>query len=286
MQKYFSKFAAFAALSVALSATAVQAEELKKVTGLKTPESVIADKKGHIFISEIGEFGKDGDGQISVVGKDGKLSVFAKGLDDPKGLAIIGDDLYVADNHRIIKITPNGKWQVFVAASAFPEQPQFLNDLERDLAGKYLYVSDSGDLKGKGGAIYRISLDGKVTTVINQAGDARVQGPNGLLMDDTGEVLTYVDFVSGILYTLNFKSGKLTDVAEGFGGGDGVVHHPNGLIYVSDWKNGKVFSVHHDQVKLIKDGFKAAADIALSADGKYILVPDMTAGELIWLPLK
>lgn len=285
MQKKFNWVTSLVALSLVFASSAIHAEELRKISGLKSPESVIADKKGHIFISEIGEFGKDGDGQISVVDKNGKLSVFAKGLDDPKGLAIIGDNLYVADNHRIIKIAPNGQWQVFVAAEAFPEKPQFLNDLERDLAGKYLYVSDSGDLKGKGGAIYRISLDGKVSTVINQAKDARVQGPNGLLMDDTGQVLTFVDFISGVLYTLNLKSGQLDDVATGFGGGDGVVHHPSGLVYVSDWKNGKVFSVHHDQVKLLKDGFKSAADIGLSADGKFILVPDMNAGELIWLPL-
>jgi sugar lactone lactonase YvrE len=285
MQKHFNWFSTLTALWILLSGAVLQAEELKKVTGLKSPESVVADKKGHVFISEIGEFGKDGDGQISVVGADGKLAVFAKGLDDPKGLALIGDNLYVVDNHRILKIAPDGKWQVFVAAAAFPEKPLFLNDLERDLPGKFLYVSDSGDLKGKGGAIYRISLDGKVTTVINQAKDARVLAPNGLLMDDTGDVLTYVDFASGILYSLNLKSGKLVDIAQGFGGGDGVVHHPSGLIYVSDWKNGKIFSVHHDEVKLIKDGFKSAADIGLSADGKFLLVPDMTAGELIWLPL-
>ncbi|PKO25491.1 MAG: gluconolaconase [Betaproteobacteria bacterium HGW-Betaproteobacteria-8] len=264
-----------------LSACAVPPQ---KVSGLKTPESVIQAKDGRIFISEINEFGKDGDGQISVIDDKGNLSIFATGMDDPKGMAIIGDDLYVADKTRILKVAPDGNWQVFVAAEAFPAVPQFLNDMERDLQGNYLYVSDSGDLE-KGGAIYRISLDGQVSPVIDYAQDARVLAPNGLLMDDSGEVLLFVDFASGVLYSLNMKTNTLTDLAEGLGGADGLVHHPNGLLYVSDWKNGKVFSVLHDEVKLVKDGFQAAADIALTADGKYILVPDMKAGELVWVPV-
>ncbi len=261
------------------------AAEPTKITGFKTPESIVAAKDGRIYISEIGEFGKDGDGQISVIDKNGKVSVFASGMDDPKGLALIKGILYVADKTRILKVTPDGKWQVFVPAEAFASTPQFLNDLEPDTLGN-LYVSDSGDLKGAGGAIYRIDPEGKTTLVIDSKQDPRVLTPNGLLMDDTGDVLIWVDFTSGILYSLNMKTHNMIDLAAGFGGGDGVVHHPNGVMYVSDWKNGKLFSVMHDEVKLIQEGFKASADIALSADQKYILVPDMKAGELVWVPIK
>jgi gluconolactonase len=273
-----------AGLFLLLNGLTACAASPQKVTGLKTPESVIQAQDGRIFVSEINEFGKDGDGQISVIDQKGKLSIFTTGMDDPKGLAIIGNDLYVADKTRILKVAPDGNWEVFVAADAFPATPQFLNDLERDLQGNYLYVSDSGDLE-KGGAIYRISLDGQVTTVIDHTQDPRVLAPNGLLMDDSGDVLLFVDFSSGVLYSFNMQNRMLTDLAEGFGGGDGLVHHPNNLMYVSDWKNGKVFSVLHDEVKLVKDGFQAAADIALTTDGKYILVPDMKAGELIWVPI-
>lgn len=276
--------ASFLGLFIMMSGLSACSVPPQKVSGLKTPESVIQAKDGRIFISEINEFGKDGDGQISVIDDKGNLSIFATGMDDPKGITIIGDDLYVADKTRILKVAPDGNWQVFVAADAFPAVPQFLNDLERDLQGNNLYVSDSGDLE-KGGAIYRISLDGQVAPVIDYAQDARVQAPNGLLMDDSGEVLLFVDFASGVLYSLNMKTNTLTDLAEGLGGADGLVHHPNGLMYVSDWKNGKVFSVLHDEVKLVKDGFQAAADIALTMDGKYILVPDMKAGELVWVPV-
>lgn len=260
----------------------------QKITGLKTPESVVQAKDGRIFISEIAEFGKDGDGQISVVDTAGKVSVFASGLDDPKGLKIIGDNLYVADKTKIIKIGLNdAKSSVFVPASGFATTPQFLNDLEADLQGN-LYVSDSGDIlgSGKGGAIYKIDSAGKASLVINGKQDARIMAPNGLLADDTGNILIYVDFTSGILYTLNQQTKALDDIAEGFGGGDGIVHHSNGNMYVSDWKSGKVFSVNRKhEVAIVKEGYQSAADIALTNDEKFLMVPDMKAGVLDFIPL-
>ena len=267
----------------------VQAHETKKITGLKMPESAIAAKDGRIFVSEIGEFGKDGDGQITVIDKNGELKVFAQGLDDPKGLAIVGNDLFVADNHRVMKITLDGKVSVFAAPEAFPEPAQFLNDLESDAAGN-IYVSDSGDLKGVGGAIYKINSKGKVTTIINGKQDARILAPNGLLMGKTQNCIMVVDFVSGVLYRLDMKKNELIEVANGFGGGDGLVKGKKGQFYVSDWKNGKVFSVKLEKgavvnAELIKEGFAAAADIAPSLDGKFLLVPDMKSGELVYLPL-
>ena len=265
----------------------VHAHETKKVTGLKMPESAIAAKDGRVFVSEIGEFGKDGDGQITVIEKNGEAKVFAQDLDDPKGLAIVGKDLYVADNHRVIKITPDGKTSVFAAAEAFPEAPQFLNDLESDASGN-IYVSDSGDLKGAGGAVYKITSQGKVSTVLSGKNDARVQAPNGLLMGKTANCIYMVDFVSGVLYRIDMKKDEMVEVAKGFGGGDGIVKVGKDQLYVSDWKNGKVLRVQLSEkgaakVALVQEGFVAAADIALSHDGKYLLVPDMKAGELVYL---
>jgi sugar lactone lactonase YvrE len=260
----------------------------QKITGLKTPESVVQAKDGRIFISEINGFGKDGDGQITLLDRHGNRSVFASGLDDPKGLAVIGKDLFVADKNKILKITPKGKVSEFVATTAFPLAPIFLNDLEADPQGN-LYVSDSGDIfnTGKGGAIYKISPNGEVTLLINDLKDARIKAPNGLLADDTGNILIVVDFSSGVLYSLDTQTGALTDIAEGFGGGDGVVHHSNGTMYISDWKSGKVFNLStRGDVELLKQGYQSAADIATTKDEHYLLVPDMKAGELDFISLK
>jgi gluconolactonase len=86
---------------------------------------------------------------------------------------------------------------------------------------------------------------------------------------------------------LNTETKTLNDVAEGFGGGDGLLHRSEGTMYVSDWKGGKVFSVTtKGDVALVKDGYQSAADIAITKDEKYIMVPDMKAGELDFIPLK
>ena len=279
----FNKNKLVFALSLLFSVGASAADP-QKVTGLQSPESVVTGSDGRVYVSEIGEFGKDGDGKVSVVGQDGKAHAFATGMDDPKGLAFFGNDLYVADKTRVLKVGIDGKWTVVAAADAFPVPPQFLNDVETDSQGN-VYVSESGDLKGKGGAIYRINKNGRVTRVVGEHVE-QVQGPNGLLMDGRGALLE-VDFVSGILYRIKLRTGEMEKIAEGFGGGDGIVRGSGGVLYVSDWKNGKVYSVNKKgEVELLKDGFQAAADIGRSRDGKYILVPDMKAGELVWLPVK
>jgi sugar lactone lactonase YvrE len=260
----------------------------QKISGLKMPESVVQATDGRVFVSEINGFGVDGDGQISVI-EAGQVKLFAKGLDDPKGLAIIGQSLYVADNKRILKFAlsgpKQGQTEVFAAATTFPVMPMFLNDLEADLAGN-LYVSDTGDLKGKGGAVYQINAQGQVRLLINGLQDNRILAPNGLLMDDTGDVLMVVDFASGILYSYNLATKQLLDIAAGFGGGDGVVQHANGSMFVSDWKNGKVFRLDMSgEVTPLAASYQSAADIALTKDEKVLMVPDMKAGELDFIVL-
>lgn len=266
------------------------AHEGKTLKGFKTPESAVSDANGRVFVSEMLEFGKDGDGQISVIEPDGRVHVFAKGLNDPKGLVLVGNTLFVADKTEVMKISEDGVVQAFAPASAFPIPPIFLNDLEADKAGN-IYVSDSGDLKGQGGggAIYKITPQGQVSLVISGKQDARILAPNGLLMGKTDNCLYLVDFISGILYRYDFKPQKLLPVARGFGGGDGLVKRKKDL-YVSDWKGGKVFLVHLKkgvvvEGELLRENFQAAADISLSKDERYLLIPDMKAGELIYMPL-
>jgi len=284
MQSKTPSLLTMTAISLLVLGTQGCADSGNSTHTFKMPESVAVAQDGKIYVSEIGEFGKDGDGRISVLGADNKPAPFAEGMDDPKGIYFRGDTLYVADNKRVLKVNPDGKWDVLAAPEAFPAAPQFLNDIVVDDAGN-VYVSDSGDLKGKGGAIYRIASDGKVSTVVDSK-NPLVLGPNGLLMGPEGSLLE-VDFVSGTLYSVNLQSGELTKMAEGLGAADGLLAGKNGEYYVSDWEGGKVFHVANDgQVKLLKDGYAAAADIALSADGKNILVPDMKAGELVPLPIE
>ena len=253
-----------------------------KITGLKTPESVVQAKDGSIYISEINEFGKDGDGQISKVDAKGNVTVFATGMDDPKGLAMIGEKLYVADKNRVLEVNKDGTWQVYGAQMLFPGTPVFLNDIVADKLGN-LYVSDSGTLKD-GGQIYKITKGGGAISVVVDSKNPDILAPNGLLFEGRNNLLS-VDFESGILYRVSIATGKTTKLAEGFGGGDGIVKTKSGKILISDWKNGKVYRIAAGKAQVVKEGYKASADIALTNDEKFIMVPDMKAGELDFIPL-
>lgn len=252
----------------------------KSIQRLATPESVVQDELGEIYVSEINGFNQDGDGTIKRIDNEGKVSTFAKGMDDPKGLALMNGKLYVADKTRILEVTQNGNWQVYTPETAFPFKPQFLNDLASDKNGN-LYVSDSGDLK-TGGAIYKVSKEGHVTTVVDRSNPA-VLAPNGLFLEGRNRLLS-VDFASGILYRINLDSGKMTVLAKGFGGGDGIIKTRSGNIYVSDWKNGNIYLAMAGKAKTIKSNYKSPADIALTVDGKFIIVPVMKAGTVEFIP--
>ncbi|MCS3903297.1 glucose/arabinose dehydrogenase [Methylohalomonas lacus] len=254
------------------------------VSGLAMPESAVAHPDGRVFISEIGEFGKDGDGQISVIGSDGSKSTLAQFLDDPKGIDLWNDRLYVADNDKLLEINMDGDVKVFAKPEDFPGTPQFLNDVEVDGQGN-IYVSDSGKDNGDNSGIYKVTQAGEVSEIIGS--DAGIKRPNGLLMDGPGQLLV-ADFGTGDLYRLDINSGKLTALNSGFGGADGLVRDSRGYLYVSDWNNGKVWQLTEPKAtpQLIGDGYEAAADIGLATDGKHLLLPDMKAGQLHYLSIR
>lgn len=268
------------------------AAEPLTVTGLKTPESVLLTSDGRLVVSEIAGFGQDGDGRLSLVQPDGSLQTLVEqGLNDPKGLAERNGIVYVADRNRILKVDREGVMISFVPADAFPTPPKFLNDLVFDAEGM-LYVSDSGELLsgGGGGAIYRITPEGEVSLLINEAQNPAIRNPNGLLFDRANpRHLLVLDFGTGELLRLDLSQGaQLSKLASGFGGGDGLAQDKQGLLILSDWKNGKVFKLDLKragaQPVVYPQAFQASADLTLSADGKTILVPDMKAGSLVFLP--
>ncbi len=273
-------------LLLGLVSSASAGDKLPKpfVTGLKLPESVAVGFDGRVYITEIGEFGKDGDGRVLVVGKDGKAVPFAEGLDDPKGIIPWMKSLFVADNKRVLRIDEKGKVHVFAAEATFPIPPRFLNDIAVDEHG-FLYVSDSGDRKGGAGAVFRIDPKGKVTLVTDTKRIPGLKIPNGLTMDGKSFLLL-LDAGAGELLRVKIADGTAVKVADGFGHGDGLVWDKFGRLFVSDWTGGKVFGIPRpgEAPVLIASGFESAADMCLDATGKFLLVPDMKAGTVTKIP--
>lgn len=266
------------------------ADELRTVSGLANPESVLVGPDGRIYVSQIGEFDKKGDGSIVVITDDGKIEPFStSALNDPKGLTSYKKYLFVADRDHVYKFNYRGRLTEQATSSEFPVEPQFLNDVAADENGN-VYVSDSGDIEnGGGGAIFKVSPLGKITLVANGEQDARIRNPNGLLLEDKDHLLV-VDMSTGDLLRVSLQPVSVEKIAGGFGVGDGLARDKNGVLYISDFKGGRVWSMDMNQQpltpRLYDHKFQSAADISLSADEQFILVPDMKAGTITWLPVK
>lgn len=266
-----------------LAAPAGAAEAPKPaVTGLKNPESVCYGPQGLLYVTEIGEFDKDGDGTVSVI-EDGKARTFATGLDDPKGIVFYKDALYVADKTKVVKIDDQGKTSVYAAAADFPTSPKFLNDVAIEPATGILLVSDSGDLKGKGGAVFWIDVQQhKITTLVDAQVIPDLNTPNGVTFDGATAVLV-ADFGNGNLYRVQVATHAATKVADGMDGADGLVWDKFGRLFITSWKTGKVFGIPRPGHKpiLLVEGLQSAADGCLDSSGRTVWVPDMKAGTLV-----
>ncbi len=277
------RIAMWALVALAFASPGFAALPKPMVTGLKNPESCCVGLDGRVYVTCIGEFDKDGDGAVMVI-ENGAAKPFATGLDDPKGMVAFKQFLFVADKKRILRIDPKGKVTVLADAKAFPVPPMFLNDMAVDEYGT-LYVSDSGDLKGIGGAIFRVFRNGRVSLMAGSKKTPALKMPNGLLHDSLLHLLV-VDSMTGELNRLTIADGKTEKIADGLGFGDGLIWDRYGRLYISDWKGGRVFVIPRPGAKpvLLAEGFKSAADICLDPTNKFILVPDMLAGTITAIP--
>jgi glucose/arabinose dehydrogenase len=294
----------FFTLVALLCAAPASAADLPKpiIDGLVNPESVAVAPDGKVYVSIIGEAGKDGDGSVAVI-EGGKATTLASGLDDPKGVAVLNNFLFVTDKTKVLRIARNnGKVETLVDAAKFPVPPQFLNDIVIDTESTpaigTIYVSDSGDRKGAGGAVFRITMPPppkgkgpapmgapKVDLIADAKTIPGLHTPNGLAMEGSFKLLL-ADFGAGNLYRVNIADGKAEKIAEGMDGADGLTWDHWGRLFISSWKTGKVFGIARPGAKpvLVAEGFKSAADTCLDATGKNLLVPDMKGGTLTAIP--
>ena len=243
-----------------------------KYDGFSNPESVAEGPDGYIYVSEIGETDKDGDGKISKIDKKGNITPFATGLYDPKGIVFYKEKLYVTDRDVIIEIDTDGTWSVFGSTMAFPKTPVFLNDIDVDSDGNF-YITDTSNFK-TGGIVFKMNLAGDITVLFDETTENN-KAPNGVLPIGNNKLLL-LDW-GGELYEADTKTKKIRKLGEGFVGGDGLAIK-NGTIFISSWKEGKVYEFKNGKSKLILEGFEAAADIALSKDKTHLIIPDMKAG--------
>ena len=276
------------ACAVALSATAAQAQsatEVWRLAGLEMPESVIFDAaNGRLIVGNMVTFGPDGgaDGYLSIVSPEGEMVTerWATGLKDPKGMAIVGEKLFVADMDGLAEIDLGDGTLVTVHAL---EGAQFPNDVATD--GTDVFVSDFF-----GHAIYRMS-DGRIENWL-QSED--LQTPNGLLADGeqlivgamgTGMKPDFTFEAIGGLLAVDLASKAITPLegATEMAMTDGVARMGDMIIF-DDNPSGTIYAYADGTATAIATIAPGAAD--LWVEGDMIYVPMTQTGELVALKVE
>lgn len=240
-----------AACGRAEAAEPAQPRKLHTVQGLGFPESVRYDPDQDVFfVSNMAGEGslKDGNGYIARI-PAGDLhagAVFIQGgkagavLDAPKGMAIQGDTLWVADIDQLRGF--HRRTGAPVATIDFrPHRAVLLNDVAAGPDG--LRVTDTGILMTNKGVMYRGGerifrvAPGRAISVVAEGAD--LKRPNGIVWDPDGKrwiVVSFDPFASEV-YALKPGESRKTVLGRGLGRWDGVERLPDGRILVTSWSD-------------------------------------------------
>lgn len=252
------------ALLFLLSANAAKAQHsVTKLwqtdTTLAIPESVLPEK-GILYVSLIDgdAWAADGKGGVGQVAPDGKIinPNWITGLNAPKGMARVGNLLYVADVSEVVVVDiKKGAVHHKIAIDGAGG----LNDITADKKG-VLYVTDS-----KNGTAYKIESDKPTLFLEGQKGINGIKAVGDKVYILTGDGM----YLAG-------ADKKTTKICELEHGGDGIEPIGNGDFLVTAWV-GYLYYVHADGTKDVlldtHESKNKTADIGYDPKAKIIYVP-------------
>jgi hypothetical protein len=262
--------------------------------GFATPESVLHDEVADIYlVSNIsGEpLGQDDDGFISRMTPGGEVETlrWIDGADEavtlhaPKGMAILGDSLYVADIDCVrifVRTTGEAAGEVCIGDATF------LNDITVD-DNNTLYVTDMGMAAGEAegelvpsgtDAVHRFTADGRSSAFIEGEELGR---PNGLAFGSRG--LFLVSYGSGEIAQLTAQGTRVTVLPPGDRQLDGIVFTPEGGFLFSNWTDQTVRAVGPGgSIYTVAEGIPSPGDIGLDAQRDRVLVPSLSTNA-VWI---
>ena len=269
---------------------------LSSTSGFRTPESVRYDPDLDVFfVSNINGNPSvaDNNGFISVVRADStsSVSVLVRGgearvtLNAPKGMAIVGDTLWVTDIDVLRGFNKRtGRRVAQIELRGFGAS--FLNDVTVDGDGA-LYVTDTGirfDERGamspsRTGRVYQIvSTPRRRRAVTELARGDTLAHPNGITWDPRDGKLIVVPFGGRELQAWRPGDTAPTVIGTGPGEYDGVEVLSDGRILVSSWADSAVHVLQDRTLTRFVTGVSAPADFGIDTKRGVLALPRFTEG--------
>jgi sugar lactone lactonase YvrE len=252
---------------------------------LQGPESARYDRDLDVwFVSNVnGDPGKkDNNGYISRLRPDGtpyNLKYIEGGkkgvtLNAPKGLALSGDTLWVAD----IDVARAFNKRTGAVIANVNTRARFLNGNTVGPDGA-IYMTDTGVIFGANGQashpgpdqVLRITRGGATPALVS----SKLEGPNGITWDLRERRFVIVSFLGKGIYGWKPGEQEVKSLGSGPGQQDGVVVLPDGRILVTSWADSSLFVLEKGQPSIVAKGIASPADIDFEEKDGRVAVPQL-----------
>jgi len=266
-------------------------------TGFNEPENLVYDAASDVYLVSniVGDPAtRDNNGFISRVSPDGRvltLKWIAGGvngavLDAPKGLAIRGDTLAVADVGAVHLF--DRRTGAPIATHALPGL--VMNDVAWGADGS-LWITDTGPDRSKTpvdtskdlDAVWQILPNGQVRAV---ARGLALDRPDGVLLDDNGALVT--TFGANRIEHVDARGerGQRTVLTLPGGRVDGLRRLPDGGMVVTSWDTKSVYRARPgDSLRVLLSGVTSPAGVAVDTRRGRLAVTSMQDNTMYLLPL-
>lgn len=277
------------------ASTTTSQMKMGETLGMNVPESVRYDADLDVFfVANINgnPSAKDGNGFITVVRADstsvsrrlvesGKaIAGKAITLNAPKGMAIVGDTLWVADinvMHAINKRTGASIVDIGIAGATF------LNDVAVGPDGA-IYITDTGIVFDSAGGMSHPGVNRifKIAgrTVSKAAKGEALANPNGITWDAANNRWLLAPFGGTDIQTLAAGATAPTKLVSGPGQYDGIEVLADGRILVSSWADSTIHLIYNGAMSPAVKGVAAPADFGVDTKRGIIAIPRFNDGKV------
>lgn len=265
--------------------------------GLNQPENIVYDSVADVYlVSNMGggDTAHDDNGFISRLRPDGTVlearwiagGVRGATLDAPKGLAIRGDTLAVADLGAVHLFDR----RTGATIRTIPVPGLVLNDLAYTVDGT-LWITDTGpartpspaDTSRDMDAVWRITPEGRVSSVARGLALSR---PDGIVLDGADALVT--TFGANRIERVHGRAELEQSTVVTLAGGriDGLRRLPDGALAVTSWDAQAVWRVTPGQPpRALLTGVPSPAGVAVDTRHHRLAVTSMQQNALYLVPL-